>query len=208
MIWALFNDIAQRIITLDKYEQRNNLSLRLRRIGLPSGSKVLDFGCGTGLFARVFVKERFLYLGFDIDDRLINYAGRLYRNCQFTSSTKTLEKEAPFDLIVANCCFHHINDTSLPLELERIDCLLADNGLFILIDLLKVEDSHSLLHRLFMMMEQGAYLRTSKGYKKHIERFFQIRNINIERLYALGLRHRLNPLYNDLAVFECNSKES
>lgn len=208
MIWALFNDFAQRIVTLDKYEQRKNLSSRLRRIGLPPGSKALDFGCGTGLFARVFVKEGFLYSGFDIDDRFIDYAGRLYRNCQFTSSTKTLEKEAPFDLIVANCCFHHINDTSLPLELERIDCLLADNGLFILIDLLKVEDSHSLLHRFFMIMEQGAYLRTSKGYKKHIERFFQIRNIDIERLYVLGLKHRLNPLYNDLAVFECNRKES
>jgi len=208
MLWALFNDIAQRVITLDKYEQRNNLSLRLRKIGLPPSSKVLDFGCGTGLFARVFVKAGFLYLGFDIDDRLIDYASNLYRNCQFTSSTRTLEKQAPFDLILANCCFHHINDTSLPLELERIECLLAENGFFLAIDLLKVGESHSLLHRLFMMMEQGAYLRTSDGYKKHIERFFKIRNIDIERLYVFGLRHRLNPLYNDLAVFECTRKES
>lgn len=113
MTWAALNDLIQRIISLDKWEQRKNLTQRVQSLNLPRGSKVLDFGCGTGLFARVFMKMGLNYYGYDIDNRLISYARRLYRNCQFTASKEQLRKEAPFDLILANCCFHHIDSATL-----------------------------------------------------------------------------------------------
>ena len=56
MMWAFFNDLIQRIITLNKWEQRRNLKKRVRSINLPKGSKVLDFGCGTALFTNVFTE--------------------------------------------------------------------------------------------------------------------------------------------------------
>lgn len=203
MIWALFNDVMQRIITLDKWEQRKNLSRRLKKIELALDSKVLDFGCGTGLFAKVFEKERFEYWGYDIDDRLITYASRLYPTYRFTTSEEVLKKEAPFNLIVANCCFHHIDDTLLPNELERIESLLADQGVFLMMDLLLIENDTSFLHRSFMKLERGKHLRTVGGYHKHIENNFCVIGSEVEKSHALSLNHRLNPLYNDVAVFEC-----
>lgn len=203
MIRALFNDVMQRIITLDKWEQRRSLHRRLKKVGLEAGSRVLDFGCGTGLFARVFENERFKYWGYDIDDRLIMYASRLYPNCRFTTSEEVLKEEAPFDLIVANCCFHHIDDTLLPSELKRIESLLADQGIFLMIDILLIENDPSFLHRSFMKLEQGKHLRTVEGYQKQIEGHFFVIGSEVERSHILSFNHRFNPLYNDLAIFEC-----
>ncbi|MDY6971690.1 MAG: class I SAM-dependent methyltransferase [Thermodesulfobacteriota bacterium] len=204
MTWALFNDVAQRILSGDKWEQRSNLCRRLRQIALPPGSKAMDFGCGTGLFARVFVEEGFKYVGYDIDDRLIAYAARLYPSCRFTTSDEVLKREGPFDFIYANCCFHHIKDELLSIELERIKSLLADNGVFFVLDILRVENDRSPLHRLFMMFEQGEYVRTIEGYQDLVERHFLINGVDIERSHLFSIKHRLNPLYNDLAVFACS----
>jgi cyclopropane fatty-acyl-phospholipid synthase-like methyltransferase len=206
MIWALFNDVMQRIITLDKWEQRSNLFTRLKKIQLPPGSKALDFGCGTGLFARVFEKEGFRYWGYDVDSRLITFASRLYPACSFTTSHDVLEDEAPFDLIIANCCFHHIDDTSLSMELKRIKSLLADQGSFFVIDLLLVENDASFLHRAFMKLERGKHVRTVEDYHKHVERHFSIIQTQVERSHIFSFNNRLNPLYNDLAVLECRKK--
>ena len=203
MIWALFNDVMQRVITLDKWEQRKNLSRRLKKIEPALGSKVLDFGCGTGLFVRVFENERLKYWGYDIDDRLITYASRLYPNCGFTTSEVVLKKEAPFDLIIANCCFHHIDDTLLSKELKRIESLLADQGIFLMIDILLIENDPSFLHRSFMKLEQGKHLRTVEGYQEHVEKHFPVIHSEVQRSHIFSLNHRFNPLYNDLAIFEC-----
>lgn len=203
MIWALFNDIAQRIITLDKWEQRKHLSKWLKKFQLEPGSKALDFGCGTGLFARVFEKERLKYWGYDIDDRLITFASRFYPKCKFTTSENVLKEEAPFDLIVANCCFHHIDEVLLPVELKRIKSLLADQGSFLVIDLLLVENDPSFLHRSFMKLEKGKHVRTVDGYQKRLEKYFVIVETDVVRSHLFSFNHRLNPLYNDLAFIDC-----
>jgi 2-polyprenyl-3-methyl-5-hydroxy-6-metoxy-1,4-benzoquinol methylase len=67
LAWALFNDVAQRLITLNKLGQRRNLLARLRALGLPPGGSALDFGCGTGLFAPTFQQAGLPYTGYDID---------------------------------------------------------------------------------------------------------------------------------------------
>ncbi len=206
MIWALFNDLAQRFITLDKWEQRRNLSRRLKKIQLAPGGKALDFGCGTGLFASVFEKQGFEYWGYDIDDRLITFASRRYPQHRFTALKDVLKKKAPFDLIIANCCFHHIHDTLLSSELGRIKSLLADHGTFLLIDLLLVENDNSFLHRAFMKLERGKHLRSVDDYHKHIERHFSIIQTQVERSYVFSFNNRLNPLYNDLAILECRKQ--
>jgi SAM-dependent methyltransferase len=204
MMRAAVNDLFQRIITLNKYEQKTRLRSRVDAINLPEGSKVLDFGCGTALFATVFRDAKFSYCGYDIDGGLIAYANRLYEHGRFTDSRNELKKESPFDLILANCCFHHIDDTTLEEELDLMKSLLKSKGIFIMIDILLPRDDTFLPREMFRKLEKGAHIRSLEDYRTLIERQFLIRKTDIERSHLFSI---LNfPIYNDLAVFECEAR--
>lgn len=201
MTWALFNDVFQRVVTLNKLEQRRNLFKRLHALSLTRGSKALDFGCGTGLFAPTLRKAGLRYHGYDVDKRLLAYARRIYGECVFVSAFEDLRTIAPFDLIVANCCFHHIADDVLAIELGRMKEILRDDGTLVVIDLLLREDDPSFLRRQFQKLERGAYVRRSHDYRRLIEREFRVKAFERERSHVLSLKH--NPLHQDLVVFEC-----
>src|SRR5207248_8934633 len=131
----------------------------LDEMALPAGAKVLDFGCGTALFAPVFIRRGFDYVGYDIDSSLTDYAGGLYRRGKFTTNHDELSALAPFDLILANCCFHHIEDSIIDAELKHFRTLLKPGGRFLLIDLLLQDNDPHPLRRLFRKLERGAYVR-------------------------------------------------
>jgi SAM-dependent methyltransferase len=204
MAWALYNDVAQRLITLNKLEQRRHLLNRLRALGLPPGSAALDFGCGTGLFAPTFRRAGLRYLGYDIDPRLVAYAGRLYRYGRFISREADLRAAAPFDVIVANCCFHHIADDTLSTELARMRSLLAGGGTFVMIDIV-LPSGHdpSFLRRQFRRLERGAFVRQPDQYRAIVERHFRVRRVEWDRSHVVSLPR--NPVYNDLVILECGT---
>lgn len=202
-MWAVFNDVMQRMITLDKWEQRRNLRERVRSLELSQGSKILDFGCGTGLFSRVFTELGLSYYGYDIDNRFISYARRLYKNCRFTASKDELRRGGPFDLTVANCCFHHMDDIIVHEELNEIKRMLSTNGIFIVVDILFSNDDTHFLRKLFRKMELGAHIRLIDDYRRIIEQHFSIIKIDIVRSHLFSIKN--NPIYNDLAVFECKA---
>jgi SAM-dependent methyltransferase len=204
MAWALYNDVAQRLISLNKLEQRRHLLDRLRALGLPPGGTALDFGCGTGLFAPTFRRAGLRYLGYDIDPRLVSYAAHLYRYGRFLSSEALLRAAAPFDVIVANCCFHHIADDTLSTELARMRGLLADGGTFVMIDIvLPAGPDPSFLRRQFRRLERGAFVRQPDQYRAIVERHFRVRRVDWHRSHLFSLPR--NPVYNDLVILECGT---
>lgn len=201
MIRAFLNDLFQRIITTNKWEQRNILAKYLKALNLAPGSRCLDFGCGTALFAPVFAASDLNYFGYDIDQHLLDYASRNYEKAQFTSSLKDLEVSAPFDLILANCCFHHIDSLALDAALRSIRTLLADDGSFIMIDILLSQNDSFWLRKLFRKLERGAFVRTTGDYSILIRRHFKIMQKKIERSHVFSLKK--NPVFNDLLVLIC-----
>lgn len=206
MIAALFNDIMQRIVTGDKSEQRTDLSNRLKSLKMKPQSKVLDFGCGTGLFARVFIKAGIKYAGYDIDSELTDYAKCLYKECSFFSSMDELKKASPFDLVIANCCFHHIQGDRARKELRNIRELLRPNGSFILIDILNPEGDKNPLRYLFRKLERGAYMRTLEEYIVMLEPHFEIMSKSVKRSHLFSLPTTF--IYNDLAVINCRKVDN
>ena len=199
--WAFFNDVMQRLITLNKLEQRRHLLHRLRALGVPPGSTALDFGCGTGLFAPTFRRAGLRYVGYDIDPRLVSYANRLYPWARFISSEAELRAAASFDVIVANCCFHHIADDILSVELARMRSLLSDGGAFVMIDIVLQEHDSSFIRRQFKKLEQGAYVRRPDQYRALVERHFRVRRVDHDRSHIFSLP--LNSLHHDLVILEC-----
>lgn len=200
---AFVNDLAQRLLTGNKHAQKVFLKQQLRAMGLPSGASALDFGCGTALFAPAFASLGLRYHGYDIDQPLLDYAARLYRGGVFTASKDSLGAKAPFDVIVANCCFHHIPDDALEEELAFLKRLLANDGWFMLIDILAVPNDPSWFHRQFMKLEQGRHVRTREAYRRNIERHFTVQNETITRSTAFSLNLDWFPIYNDLLVLAC-----
>ncbi len=201
MIWALINDLGQRAVTLNKWEERRRLRRRLKALALPPGSKVLDFGCGTGLFARTFAGSGLTYRGYDIDDRLVSFARRVHPGHVFASTRDEVARHGPFDLIVANCCFHHIPEGELAEELEWVKIMLADQGTFLLIDIAAHPEDRSAVRRAFRALERGAFLRRDDEYVAIVSRHLAVRRVDAERSHVLSIPG--NPIYNDLVIVEC-----
>ncbi|MBI5171446.1 MAG: class I SAM-dependent methyltransferase [Candidatus Melainabacteria bacterium] len=201
---AAFDDIAQRIITLNKLEQRHYLAGQLKKLQLPRGAKILDFGCGTALFAKTIMKMGFQYVGYDIDPGVVEYAASLYKNGTFTHNREQLKDFKPFDLILANCCFHHIADEPIKDELRGFRELLKPNGQFLLMDILLRDDDPHPLRKLFRKLERGAYVRVASEYEDIVRSEFQITKQQTTRSHVFS--SKLVPVYNDLVVLHCVPK--
>lgn len=198
---AFLTDMFQRIMTMNKYEQKRNLEEHLKTLSLRPDAKCLDFGCGTALFAPVFRKMGFKYSGYDIDQRLLDYASSRYKYANFTSDWEVLEAAAPFDLILANCCFHHIDSQTLDTALAQMKTLMDNRGIFMMIDILFPENDTHTLRTWFRKLEQGVYIRTAGAYSTHVKQFFSINESKIERSHLFSLKGC--SVYNDLLILKC-----
>ena len=202
MLRALINDLAQRVITFNKLEQRQLVRQLLRSMNLPRGARVLDFGCGTAPFAPIILQEGLDYTGYDIDLEMVEYASVIYRRGKFTVNHGDLAALGPFDLILATFCFHHISDQSLHKELELFTTrLLKPGGRFLLIDLLLMEDDSNPFGRLFRSLERGSYLRKRVEYLEMVKTRFAIESQLDVRSHVLSWKG--NPVYNDVVVLDC-----
>lgn len=204
MLRAFANDMAQRILSANRMQPRRDLFQFVSGLKIEEGGRVLDFGCGTGLFAPTLAKKcGLIYTGYDIDEEFISYAKRLYPFGDFFSSRRDVESTRPFDLVTANCCFHHIPDAEALLETAFIRGLLKPGGTFLFIDILKVENDPSPLHRWFMKLEEGGFVRTQSQYAGLLSRSFVIKSTVIRRSVLFSLNFNSCPIYNDLVFMEC-----
>jgi SAM-dependent methyltransferase len=200
---AMASDLAQRVLTLGKANQKRVLSRYLDRLALPSGARVLDFGCGTGLFAPVFLRRGLGYHGFDPAKDLLRYASLLYPRARFDAEPQSLV--GPFRLILANCCFHHIPEDELSGILDALRNLLDPGGVLLVIDILAVPDDPSALHRWYMTLEKGQHVRSGDELKRIVSRCLRITATDRYRDNAFGVPSQRFPLGNDLMLLECRA---
>lgn len=194
-------DLAQRALTLGKANQKRSLARHLDRLGLPVGAEVLDFGCGTGLFAPLFLRRGLRYAGFDPARDLVRYAARLHPRARFAADLAQLG--GGFHLVLANCCFHHVPEPELDELLAAIRGLLAPGGCLLVIDILAVPDDPSPLHRWYMTLEEGRHVRTAQDLERVVSRSFRIAARDRYRDNAFGAPWPGFPLGNDLLLLEC-----
>ena len=200
---ACLNDVAQRLVTLNKLEQRRYLSSWLRRLELPAGATILDFGCGTGLLARTLHRAGLEYCGYDPDVAAIHYARRLYPELTFVSRLEEAAAAAPYDVVLANCCFHHITDQELlNTTLPAIARCMHRDSIFLMCDVLPLDPDASTVRRIYNTFEQGAAKRTASELERLIAGRFAVRSREVQRSFALSAALPANPFYNDVTVYE------
>jgi SAM-dependent methyltransferase len=100
---------------------------------LPKVGKILDLGCGPGLYSKRVAKQGFQVTGMDISDCSLSYAREHdLQSTYFSQSYLTLDFENEFDAVTLICC-----DYGALTEVERLTLLqkafhaLKPGGLFL-----------------------------------------------------------------------------
>ncbi|MCG8412653.1 MAG: methyltransferase domain-containing protein [Pseudomonadales bacterium] len=113
------------------------------RFNLSSGSRIIDFGCGPGLYTSRFARLNADVAGIDFSSRSIEYARELAQKNEldityFEADYLDFEPEGKFDLIIMIMCdFCVLSPDQRPRMLSKFKRLLADGGHIVL-------DVHSL----------------------------------------------------------------
>jgi len=102
--------------------------------GLQPGMRVVDCGCGSGIFTKLIHNQGFLASGLDLSQGLIELAGRSYPEIEFIVGDV---ENLPFDSdsldgVLLSGIIHHLPDPSkCAKEIFRV---LKPNGVFVAFD--------------------------------------------------------------------------
>lgn len=139
-----FDQLANEWDSPEKIRLMKTLSRNVReKVNFGNKSKILDIGCGTGLFGMEFCDEATEIVGVDTSNEMLN----VFKNKE-TSSLKIrtyninveIEKlDEKFDLIVSSMAFHHMEKPQI--VIDRIFEMLNDNGVALIVDLDKEDGS-------------------------------------------------------------------
>lgn len=102
----------------------------LKALGNVRGKKVLDWGCGTGLYAKELKKRGAKVKGFDISEEMIRIAKDENPGVDFrVGSGLKIPFNERFDIVFASLALHYLNDWDK--ALKEISRVLKKNGIFI-----------------------------------------------------------------------------
>lgn len=111
------------------------------RLGISPGTRVIDFGCGTGTFAIQAAIAGATVDAVDVSQTMLNYAQQKAQRTEIEtiefhhSGFLTYEHQTePADLIVTKLAFHHLPDFWKMVALLRMATLLKDGGILYLRD--------------------------------------------------------------------------
>ncbi len=104
---------------------------------IPKGGKVLDLGCGPGLYASLLAKMGYLVTGIDISQRSLSYARKkaIEDNLQIDYHCADYIKDdigIGYDAVLCIYCdFGALTSLEQSIFLKKINCALSDEGIFI-----------------------------------------------------------------------------
>jgi SAM-dependent methyltransferase/GNAT superfamily N-acetyltransferase len=109
----------------------------IRYTKLPNGAKILDLGCGPGLYSERFAKQGFAVTGIDFSRRSIEYAkqqaAQNHTNTEYIyQNYLTIDFSNEFDLIVLIYCdFGVFSDSEARILFDKVYSALKPGGYFI-----------------------------------------------------------------------------
>lgn len=150
----------------------------LQDLPLPINGRVLDFGCGTGVFTAVLknVLHDCEVNGTDISNKALEIARSKQPECFFYSMADCKHLVGQFDFIFSHHVLEHVSD--LPKTAEMLFSLLKPSG--VMFHILPCADPGSLEHSICLLRKDGFL-----GAKE--TRFFFDEEGHLRRLSTQGL---------------------
>ena len=153
----------------------------LRHNDLSAVRRVLDVACGPGTNAPHFRHTD--YLGLDINAEYVSQAADRYgMQFQVADVTQYRVSGEPFDFILVNSFFHHVDDADADRILAHLATLLASDGAIHVLDLILPERTSAA--RILARMDRGDHPRPVRAWRELFGRHF---DIEVFEPYDLGL---------------------
>lgn len=174
-VWDIFRSIAEAGFHADY----RVVEQELHPFDGDTSRLFLDFGCGTGQFARCFPAER--YFGFDIAKHYVRYASRNQPYKLGVMNGTALGYAADtFDAALILGVFHHLDDDTVRACVRELHRVLRAGGRVLMIEDIPAQNRWNLLGRAMHWLDRGDNIRTDAHYQSlmapyfHIERTSQI----------------------------------
>lgn len=133
-----FNAVANEWDSPEKIKLMHALSTNAKKsLNLKTGLKIMDFGCGTGLFGLEFLDYASELVGVDTSDGMLAV---MQQKTSKVSCVRTLNINLElenlaekFDLIVSSMAFHHLENPAQ--MISKMHGMLTDKGRLVIVDL-------------------------------------------------------------------------
>jgi SAM-dependent methyltransferase len=112
------------------YNELLEMPTTLKLLGNVKGKRILDFGCGTGIYAKLLTKKGAIIKGFDISPSMLKIAKELNPKLDLRiGSGSKIPFNEKFDIILSSLVVHYIEDWDK--MFKEVSRVLKDNGYFI-----------------------------------------------------------------------------
>lgn len=99
-------------------------------LGNVKGKKILDFGCGTGIYAKILTRKGALVKGFDISKNMLDIAKKENPTLDLREgSGYKIPFNEQFDIVLASLVVHYMKDWDL--MFREVSRVLKRGGVFI-----------------------------------------------------------------------------
>lgn len=164
--------------------------------GISKGQKILDLGCGPGLYAERFTKQKYKVTGIDFSKRSIQYAKEqaLIKNLNIEylyQDYLTINFENEFDLaIMIYCDFGVLSNEDRDLLLQKIYEALKPGGKLIFDVFTPAKYTNYKSEKTWEYQETG-YWRPNPYICMHLQHIYHNENIHLEQVVVLDSNEKI-----------------
>lgn len=151
-------------------------------IKLRGGERLLDVGCGTGSFARLFPNS---YTGIDPSEKYIAFARTHHRNADFQAmdALRMTFPDGSFTHVICIQVSHHLSDNDLATAVKEMKRVCAHGGSVYLIDAVWPRKSNVIGNFLFFI-DLGKHQRSFERLRRILAaEGFEVLSKKLERTF-------------------------
>ncbi len=145
-----------------------------RELRAGAGARVLDLGCGSGLYAGLFGADS--YLGVDVSTRYIDFArrGNADRRFGVMDVCDLALKAESIDHVFSVGLFHHLSDGDATRTIAEARRVLRLRGRMVVVELIQPVSRYDLLGRVLVNADRGRHVRRPEGYRRMLSAAFDV----------------------------------